>query len=95
MSAEAYLDYSLKEFWLFERQPKGLGWGRRRERCSQVSPPFVRTGVAKGLMGAGELSRAFSFLKKLPGNLLQRCQLDMQGVDLRAETCTGFTSLVI
>lgn len=72
MSAEAYLDYSLKEFWLFERQPKGLGWGRRRERCSQVTPPFVRTGVAKGLMGTGELSWAFSFLQELASEMPAR-----------------------
>ena len=71
MSAEAYLDYSLKEFWLSERQPKGLGLGRRRERCSQVSPS-VRTGVAKGLMGAGELSRAFRFLQELASKMLTR-----------------------
>lgn len=49
MSAKTFLDYSLKEFWLFERYPRGWGGRRRRVRYSQMSPPFVRTGVAKGL----------------------------------------------
>lgn len=31
---------------------------------SQMSPPFLRTVVAKGLMWAGELSWAFSFLRE-------------------------------
>lgn len=50
----------------------GVKVGGGEGKDSQMSPPFLRTVVAKGLMWAGEFSWAFSFLRELASKTATR-----------------------